>query len=323
MTTVSSSMTVSGLLITEGEVTARAGDGHDRRRVLIRVAALEPAAWESAVTTLSADAALMASVLDGEVPAALVQALALGGQALEPSPGELRWSCSCRTRYGRCAHARAVWHEVEAELRRHPALALTLRGTDASRLAAEASALAATAASDHDPGVDAASAYARTARGLPVLPDTPGPPGAARPGFSLGPSAPAHQRLHDQASDAAARALDVLQGTGDACLALDRQSDLARLGAALPSDWDVDHLAWRAGMRPAALRGLVQAWRASGRAASRMVAAAGPLQTGQGGELPPSSPLAGEVARQVRWGEKTLPPQRREATPVLEQLSFL
>jgi hypothetical protein len=295
-------MTVSGLLIAECEVTARAGDGRDRRRVLIRVAALEPAAWESAVTTLAADSALMALVLDGELPAVLVQAVALGGQALEPSPGELRWSCSCGTRYGRCAHARAVWHEVEAELLRHPALALTLRGTDASRLAAAASALATIAASQHDPGVEAASAYARAARGLPALPDTPGPPGATWPGFSLGPSGPAHQRLHDQAADAAARALDVLHGTGDGCLALDRQSDLARLGAALPSDWDVDHLAWRAGMRPAALRGLVHAWRASARAASRMVAAVEPPQIGQAGELPP---------------------ERREAAPVLEQLSFL
>jgi len=302
MTGDSPSITVLGLVIAEGEVTAVAGEGRDRRRVLIRVAALEPEAWENAVATLAADAALMAAVLDGELPAALVQALALGGQALEPAPAEVRWTCSCGTRYRRCAHASAVWDEVEAERRRHPALSLTLRGRDASNLAAEAAALAAVAAWGHDPGVDAASAYARTTGGLPALPDTPGPPGAARPDFSPGPSVPAHQRLHDQAADAAARALEVLHGTGDGCLALDRRSDLARLGAALTSDWDVDHLAWRAGMRPSALRGLVRAWRANGRAASRMVAATVPPQIDQAGERPPE-----------RW----------EAAPALEQLSFL
>jgi uncharacterized Zn finger protein len=301
MTVASPSITVWDLVIAEGQVTAVAGGGRERRRVLIRVAALEPEAWEGAVTALAADAALMASVVDGELPAALMRALRLGAQALEPSPGELRWTCGCGIRYRPCAHATAVWDEVEAERRLHPALSLTLRGRDASRLAAEASALAAVAAWDHDPGVDATSAYERTARGLPPLPDTAGPPGAARPDFSLEPSAPAHQRLHDQAADAAARALDVLQGTGDGCLALDRQSDLARLGAALPSVWDVDHLAWRAGMRPSALRRLVQAWRADRRAASQVVAAAGPLQIGQGGEPPPE-----------RWA----------ATPALEQLSL-
>src|SRR3979409_2130344 len=68
MTTESSSITVSGLHITECEVAAVAGDGRHRRRVFIRVAALEPEAWEGAVTALAADAALMASVLDGQRP---------------------------------------------------------------------------------------------------------------------------------------------------------------------------------------------------------------------------------------------------------------
>ena len=263
MRTESSSITVSGLRVTECEVTAVAGDGRHRRRVFIRVAALEPEAWETAVTALAADAALMASVLDGQLPPTVTQAMGLQGQALEPSQRELRWNCSCGTRSGRCAHLRAVWHEVEAELRRHPALLLTLRGRDAGRLAAEASALATTAAWDPDPGVDAASAYERTARGLPPPPDTLGPPGAARPAFPRVLHALVHHRLLDQAADAAVRALEVLQGTGDGCLDLDRRSDLARLGSALPSEWDVDHLAWRAGMRPVALRELVRLHAAS------------------------------------------------------------
>jgi hypothetical protein len=300
MTTESSSITVSGLHITECEVAAVAGDGRHRRRVFIRVAALEPEAWEGAVTALAADAALMASVLDGQLPPTVTRAMGLQGQALEPSQGELRWSCGCGTRYGRCAHVRAVWHEVEAELRRHPALVLTLRGRDAGRLAAEASALATTTAWNPDPGVDAASAYERTARGLPPPPDTPGPPGAGRPAFPPELRALVHQRLHDQAADAAIRALEILQGTGDGCLDLDRRSDLARLGAALPSEWDVDHLAWRAGMRPVALRELVLAWKASDRAAGKVVAAAEPQS-----------------------GQSSVPsPQRWEAGPALEQLTL-
>ena len=64
--------------------------------------------------------------------------------------------------------------------------------------------------------------------------------------------------------DAAGRALDVLRGTGDGCLDLDRRADVARIAASFASPWDVSNLAWRAGMSPIELRKLVRAGSANG-----------------------------------------------------------
>lgn len=298
------SITVSGLVITEGQVTARATERRAGRRVLIRVAALEPESWESVVSALADDPSVMAALLDGELPAAVVEAAEVGGQTLEPSLPHLRWICGCTTWYRQCAHVKAVWREVETALQRQPAIVLTLRGRAPQRLAAEASALVAIAARDRDPGVNAASAYERSARGLPPLPDTPAPSAASPADFWLENLLPG-QLLHDQAADAASRALDVLRGTGDGCLALDRESDLARIGAALPTDWNLDQLAWRAGMRPATLRRLVRAWRSGRRhGASEVVAPGRPVEI-----RPPIRPFAQEE-------------KEEEAAPALLQLSL-
>jgi hypothetical protein len=230
--------------------------------VIIHVAPLESGAWGRLVTALLADPALVAAILDGEVPTALVAAVE--PRALEPSPWELRWECGCRRSHERCAHARAVWREVQDALRREPALVLTLRGRDAVSLAADASGLAALSTRDQDLGVDAAAAYEHTTGGLPSLPDIEAPVAASRPDSWLEPDILPGQRLLDQAADAASRAMDILRETGDGCLELDRRTDVARLGAALASPWDVSHLAWRAGISPVELGKLIRVWEASG-----------------------------------------------------------
>lgn len=159
---------------------------------------------------------------------------------------------------------RAVWRETLDSLRRQPALVLALRGRDAAGLAADASLLAALSGRDQDAGVAAASAYERTAGGLPPLPEIEAPAAASRPAAWLEPDILRHQRLLDQAADAASRALDILRGTGDGCLELDRRTDVARIAASLASPWDVSNLAWRAGISPVELRRLVLVWEARG-----------------------------------------------------------
>jgi uncharacterized Zn finger protein len=255
-------ITVTALRLMRGEVDGRTAGSEGRHRVIVHVAPLESGAWEGVVTALVVDPALVAAILDGELPAALVAAA--GPRALEPSPGELWSECGCRRRQGRCAHVRAVWREVQDALRREPALLLTLRGRDALSLAADASGLAALSTRDQDLGVDATAAYERTAGGLPPLPDIPAPVAASRPDSWLEPDI-LSQRLLDQAADAASRALDILRETGDGCLELDRKTDVARIGAAFASPWDVSHLAWRAGMSPVELGRLIRAWEAGGR----------------------------------------------------------
>src|SRR5206468_1069 len=125
---------------------------------------------------------------------------------LEPSARELRSECTCRRRAEDCAHVGALWGEVLEELRRQPALLLTLRGRGPASLASDARRLAALAARDQDAGVDAAAAYERTARGLPRTPEVQTPAAATRPWSWAEQDVLPHQRLLDQAADAATRA---------------------------------------------------------------------------------------------------------------------
>lgn len=258
---------VADLVLGEGECTARIADGRAPHRVTLRVAGFAPESWQRIVAALAADPALTAAMLDGELPASLMDAL--GDAEALPPVTELRGRCGCGAWPELCDHGLAVWRAVESEVGRRPALALRLRGRDPEQLAAQATALAEVAVDDHDPGVDAGAAYMRSAAQVPVIPV----PAAAEVGRWQPPSIPGGRMLLDAAADAAARALALLRGDGDGRLDLDVRGDLARIGAGVRVDWDLDHLAWRAGMRPADLRALVSAWKVHhGEAEDRVVA---------------------------------------------------
>lgn len=260
MTDESLPLTVKDLHIALAEAAGRVVGPGGSHRVTIHVAPLTDRGWAGVISALAADPALVAAILDGELPATLTAAAR--PSTLEPSTRELRTTCTCRRRAESCAHARAVWGVVRDELQRQAALILTLRGRDPASLASDAWRLAALAARDEDAGVDVAAAYERTARGLPRPPDVQTPAAATRPDTWVEQDGLPHQRLLDQAADAASRALDILRGTGDGGLDLDRQTDVARIGSSLASPWDVSNLAWGAGMSPVELRRLIRAWHA-------------------------------------------------------------
>lgn len=266
-----SPVAVKDLRITPGRVDGRVAGPRGRHGVAIHVAPLESGAWEGMVSALAVDPALVAAILDGELPAALVAAAE--PWTLDPSPGELRWACGCRRSPDRCAHVQVVWSEAQEALRKQPALVLELRGRDAASLAADASRLAALAVCDQDAGEDTAAAYGRSAAGVVPLPEIQVPAAASRPDSWLEPDVLPHQRLLDQAVDAAGRALDILRGTGDGCLDLDRTTDVARIGASFATPWDVSNLAWRAGLSPVELRRLIWAWEALGTGEGKAAAA--------------------------------------------------
>ena len=255
MTDESLPLTVKDLQIAPGEVAGRVVGTGASHRVTIHVAPLTDGAWDGVIGALAADPALVAAILDGELPAALQC-------TFEPSTWDLRSECTCRRRADSCAHLGALWGEVREELRLQPAMVLTLRGRDAASLASDACRLAALAAQSQDAGVDAAAAYERTARSLPRLPEVQAPAAATRPDSWAEQDVLPHQRLLDQAADAASRALDILRGTGDGCLELDRQTDVARIGSSLAGPWNVGNLAWRAGMSTVELGRLIRAWQA-------------------------------------------------------------
>jgi hypothetical protein len=288
MSDESPSLTVKDLRIAPGEAAGRVVGPGASHRVTVHVARMNDAAWDEVIGALAADPAHVAAVLDGELPAKLTAAAR--PWPLEPPSRELRSECTCRRRAERCAHAGALWEAVQDELRRQPALVLTLRGRDPASLASDAYRLAALATRDQDAGLDAAAAYERTARGLARPPDVQVPAAAARPDSWLEPDVLAHQRLLDQAADAASRALDILLGTGDGCLDLDRETDVARIGSSLASPWDVSNLAWRAGMSPIDLGRLIRAWQARG---------SGERTTGEGSSAQTIEQLTPVMAEQL------------------------
>jgi uncharacterized Zn finger protein len=255
-------LTVKDLLIAPGEAAGRVVGTGASDRVTIHVELLKSSAWDGVISALAADPALVAAILDGELPATLTAAAR--PCTLEPSTREVRSECTCRRRAESCPHVGAVWGAVQDELRRQPALVLTLRGRDPASLASDACGLAALAARDQDAGMDAAAAYERTARSLPRPPEVQAPAAVSRPDSWVEQDVLPHQRLLDQAADAASRALEILRGTGDGCLELDRQTDVARIGSSLASPWDVSNLAWRAGMSPVELGRMIRAWQAGG-----------------------------------------------------------
>lgn len=254
------SQVASDLVIEAGNVLARVSGW----QVGARPPFVDREVWSGLAADLAGDPVSLATLLDGDLPEPVRVMLRSRGLSPGLSASELRWRCGCGSTDGTCTHARVTWDAVESALSREPALMLTVRGCDLASLAAEAAGLAAVRQAEPDPGVDAALAYERSVLGLPRIPDFPIPARPERSRFSIDAAALPRQRLHDQAADAAARALDILQGAGDGCLGLDRDSDLARLGARLSNDWDVDHLAWRAGLPTAELRERVLAWRAGG-----------------------------------------------------------
>src|SRR5258708_27250945 len=97
-------LTVTDLHIAPGEAAGRVIGVGASHRVTVHVAALPDGAWDGVIGALAADPALVAAMLDGEVPATLTATAR--PYTLEPSARELRSECTCRRREG-CAHVGA------------------------------------------------------------------------------------------------------------------------------------------------------------------------------------------------------------------------
>jgi uncharacterized Zn finger protein len=238
----------------------------------LRVERLSLPAWRGIVETLAGAPARLAAVLDGELPAEVVDA-AGGAAELVPSPAAVRASCGCSPAAVACEHVAALWHVVARELDRRPALLLDVRGHDADLVGAVRRRALRRAAlgqrGTHDPGVGAAAAFAR-----PPTPLPPSPPLPRRPGTPAALSGPppagvlvSGRELAELAGDAAQRAWELVTGRGTGGLELDRDTDLARRAAPVAGDPRTLLAVARAtGLDAPRLARLGLAWEAAGRA---------------------------------------------------------
>ncbi|HEY0411501.1 MAG TPA: SWIM zinc finger family protein, partial [Candidatus Dormibacteraeota bacterium] len=273
---------VGPLTLAPGEVSAPVQGSRAAPYVVrLRVREFTGDEWRAVLTAIAARASHAAALLEGVLEPAVVDDVAREGIALLPAAGEIGPSCSCPDWANPCKHAAAVCYLVADRMDEDPFTILLLRGRSREQALAGlrslrgegAGAVAAPPASAEpvvDPGVEARTLPALQATA--ALPAPPPPP--PRPGLpaslAVDPPAGAPVRGEDLralAADAARRAWELAQGTGDGGLDLSVEADLARLAAQRLGGSGFDDLAARAGARPRALMRTALAWHLGGRAA--------------------------------------------------------
>lgn len=258
--------------VTPGEVRAQVrGSRPQPYRVSVSWPPLSNAEWDRVLDVVSARVGHVAALLDGDLPADLVDDVAAAGLSLLPGPGDLDPWCSCPDEAVPCKHAAAVCYTVADLLDNDPFELLLLRGRSrddvlgALRARRSGEPIAPVIAERRD-DVDAAEAFARTPAPLPDLPLPPAR--AGRPALLVGAPpagtvAPAD--LVALAADAAQRAWELVTGAGDGGLALSTNEDLARRAATLLGSKELDKLAKRVGLPPRLLARRATAWLRGGR----------------------------------------------------------
>jgi uncharacterized Zn finger protein len=88
----------------------------------------DAAAWDAAITALSAELRFTAALLDGELPEGIDEVLASAGVRVLPREGDLDQRCTCTERVRLCRHVAAVHTAAGTLIDRDPFLLLTLRG---------------------------------------------------------------------------------------------------------------------------------------------------------------------------------------------------
>jgi uncharacterized Zn finger protein len=230
--------TVDALKITPGLVRADVQGSRARPyQVTVRVRELDAGEWDRVLDAIAAELGHTAALVDGELPPEVADDIAATGLDLLPGAGEVQPRCTCPDWADPCKHAAAVCYLVADELDTDPFALLRLRGRDRDEVLAGLRARRRTGLSPApaapqpaaDEGVAAREAYQRVPA-PPLPPSRPGRPAALPadppPGLS-------REDLVALAADAAARCLQLADGTGDGGLGLDERQDLARRGAAL------------------------------------------------------------------------------------------
>jgi len=120
---------VEDLTLTPGVVRGRVSeDRASPYQVEIGWPEVGEAGWARAIPELAASLRPTASLLEGQLSAALVDSLAAAGIEVVPVLEELSPRCTCREREAWCRHAVAVHTLASVQIDRTPTLLLTLRG---------------------------------------------------------------------------------------------------------------------------------------------------------------------------------------------------
>ncbi|MEY9997674.1 putative Zn finger protein [Streptomyces sp. V4I8] len=256
--------------VAPGQVKAAVQGSRPRPyRSSVHLPVLTDAQWDTLLDTIAARAGHLAALLDGEMPAELVDDARHAGVPLLPQPTELDPECSCPDWGYPCKHAAALCYAIAATIDADPFVLFALRGRSReevlAKLRARRTANQETAAPPVPTGIPAAAAYTHWAEHTPRLPDLPAPaahtatlPVAPPSGTGL-----ATTDLERLMADAAARAARLL--TGDTTsLHLTQHQDAVRIAASSPGPEWFHRLIQNTGTKPTTFARLTRAWRHGG-----------------------------------------------------------
>jgi uncharacterized Zn finger protein len=245
-------------------------------RSAVHVPVLTDVQWDTLLDAIAASAGHLAALLDGELPAEVVDDARAAGVPLLPLPHELDPECSCPDWGYPCKHAAALCYAAAATVDSDPFTLFALRGRtrEAVLTALRARRTAGATAAPADPptvsqGIPAAAAYAAwhtTAPKSPLFPELPPPTGEFGAALSLAPppsSSLTTEDLTQLCADLAQRCLHLLAGD-TIPLTLTGRDDALRLAADTPGVHWFHNLVHATGLRPTEFARLVRAWRHGG-----------------------------------------------------------
>ncbi|NEC87846.1 SWIM zinc finger family protein [Streptomyces sp. SID12501] len=256
--------------VAPGQVKAAVQGSRPRPyRASVHLPILTDTQWDTLLDTVAARAGHLAALLDGEMPAELVDDARQAGVPLLPLPTELDPDCSCPDWGHPCKHAAALCYAIATTIDADPFVLFALRGRGReevlTQLRARRTATQETASPPAPDGIPAAAAYTRWADHAPHLPEPPEPSAhtitlPVTPPFGSGLATTDLERLM---TDAAARAARLLAGdTTD--LHLTPHQDAVRIAASSHGPEWFHRLTVNTGTKPDAFARLTRAWRHGG-----------------------------------------------------------
>ncbi len=130
---------VIDLQIDSGAVVAKVM-GSSLYDTRVTVATVATDRWQSIGRDCSGSIDSMVELLQGKLSKPVMERICKPQTGLFPSPGDIRFSCSCPDWAAMCKHVAAVLYGIGARLDQQPELLFKLRGVDARDLIAQAGA---------------------------------------------------------------------------------------------------------------------------------------------------------------------------------------
>jgi len=130
---------VIDLQVAKGQVTAKVS-GSDLYSLKIKIEPVTPPRWKAICKDCTGAIDSLVELLQGRLAKGVMDRVCRQADGLFPTPGEIKFSCSCPDWADMCKHVAAALYGIGARLDEKPELLFLLRGVDEGDLIADAGA---------------------------------------------------------------------------------------------------------------------------------------------------------------------------------------